>query len=125
MNASLFALFVGVSIFAIATTQATDQEQLQRPSYERARRPQDPKYTYENVRSLAIQDMMRWVTILEDMMAEHITRNFMEGVLDKKSVKIGLRFLYSKLLKLMKDSGIQESLEEYGIPAPMGFQQTA
>lgn len=73
----------------------------------------EPKYSIENLKSLAIQDAMRWLTIMEDVVAEYTHKYILDGVLDKKSIKIAMRFAIMKLKQIAKQQGYE--IENYAL----------
>ena len=99
------ALFALAFIVLVGITTAQDSSDAQKKSY-------SPKYTPENLRSLATQDLIRWMTILEDLIAEYMAHDLLDGVLDKKSVKIGLRYILKKF---------QKWASLHGMDIPAGF----
>lgn len=70
------------------------------------------KYTATNLWSLYIQDVMRWVTIGEDILAAYVTK-LLDGALDKKSVKLAIRFALEKMWS--QEAKLRNFYKRFGI----------
>lgn len=66
----------------------------------------DGKYSYNNLWNLFVQDVLRWVNITEDILAETLQRQFFEGIVDKKTIKLGMRFFAQKIYNTLNDQGM-------------------
>lgn len=65
-----------------------------------------PKYTFESLGQLALRDIIRWAYILEDLTSEILQRQFFEGIVDKKTIKLGIRFLVQKLYNMLREQNV-------------------
>ena len=65
-----------------------------------------PKYTFESLGQLALRDIIRWAYILEDLTSEVLQRQFFEGIVDKKTIKLGIRFLVQKLYNVLREQNV-------------------
>lgn len=107
--AKVSTLLVLVAIVGLVNCQ---DDQVTRGPSKNAKAIEGSKYSVDNLQALFLQDLMRWMTIGEDVLAEFITRTVLDGVLDKKSVKIALRFLLQKAKTLLNQNGLDT--ESYG-----------
>lgn len=62
-------------------------------------------YSFDHVWELMYEDLMRWMAIFEDVVAESLREQFFDGIVDRKTVKRALRFFTRNFMSSMKDSG--------------------
>lgn len=84
-------------------------ENYQRPIYSSnsdQRGNVQPKYTFESLGQLLLQDIIRWMYILEDLSSEVLQKQFFEGIVDKKTIKLGMRFVVQKCYNILKEQNV-------------------
>lgn len=53
-----------------------------------------------------LQDVIRWMYIMEDLTSEVLQRQFFEGIVDKKTIKLGMRFVVQKLYNILREQNV-------------------
>lgn len=74
----------------------------------RARQSDDQEadvYTFDKVWDLLYQDMSRWLAVAEDILAENIRAHFFDGLVDRKTIKMGLRYFTQNMFISLRESG--------------------
>lgn len=67
-------------------------------------------YTFDKLWSVFYQDVTRWMAILEDVIAETIRTHFFNGLVDRKTIKRGLRvFAQNAFISLQQQGYFAES----------------
>ena len=62
-------------------------------------------YSFDKVWTLFYTDVVRWMAILEDVIAETIRSQFLNGIVDRKTVKLGLRYFMQNLFISLSQQG--------------------
>lgn len=71
-------------------TEATDVEEV---------------YTFDKLWNLLFQDVTRWLAILEDVIAEVIRAHFFNGLVDRKTIKVGIRYFTQNAFISLQEQG--------------------
>ena len=66
-------------------------------------------YTFDQLWSLLYQDLTRWLAILEDVIAETIRAHFFNGLVDRRTIKMGIRYFAQNAFISLRDQGFFQS----------------
>lgn len=62
-------------------------------------------YSFDKIWTLFYTDVVRWMAILEDVIAETIRSQFLNGIVDRKTVKLGMRYFMQNLFISLSQQG--------------------
>lgn len=62
-------------------------------------------YTFDRMWSILYQDLTRWLAILEDVIAETIRAHFFNGLVDRRTIKMGIRYFAQNAFISLREEG--------------------
>lgn len=62
-------------------------------------------YTFDKLWDLLYQDLTRWLAILEDVIAETIRAHFFNGLVDRRTIKLGIRYFAQNAFISLREEG--------------------
>ena len=101
---------LGIYCQQIVVVQALEVQAVQKQKQHSSRSQNEltENFDFDRVWELMYEDLMRWLAIFEDVLAESLREQFFDGIVDRKTVKRALRFFAQNLLASMKTSGFLE-----------------
>lgn len=79
LSTLILAAIVLVALVSLASAQSSDDKV--------------SKYSYDNIRTLALNDVERWIGMAEEILSITMTRLFPGGLIDKSIVKKVVKFV--------------------------------
>lgn len=120
---ALLTLFVlGICCQQLLVVQSLDFKPIQqKPRQEKGNHEGHElkeEYSFDQVWELMYEDMMRWLAIFEDVVAESTREQFFDGIVDRKTVKRALRFFARNIMASMKNSGFMDKISGKEVKQP-------
>jgi hypothetical protein len=103
----LSVLILGIVSQHILVVQSLEIKSVHKKHHSRTNETTED-ISFDQVWELMYDDLMRWMAIFEDVLAESLREQFFDGIVDRKTVKRALRFFARNLMSSMKSSGFME-----------------